>query len=50
MLRKGNMKFDRICRICLAEKCGLKPIFTACIPNMIMGLAAVQVDETKNVQ
>ncbi|KAK9693553.1 Zinc finger, C2H2 type [Popillia japonica] len=37
------MKFDVICRICLVEKSGLKPIFNACVPNMIMSLAAVQV-------
>ncbi|XP_019871436.2 zinc finger protein 558 [Aethina tumida] len=37
------MKLDQICRTCLREKANLKPIFEACVPNMLMSCASIQV-------
>nr|CAI5868705.1 unnamed protein product [Callosobruchus analis] len=39
------MKLDKICRTCLEEKAYLKPLFDACLPNMLMTCASVQVME-----
>nr|CAH7728743.1 unnamed protein product [Callosobruchus chinensis] len=39
------MKLDKICRACLEEKAYLKPLFDACLPNMLMTCASVQVME-----
>ncbi|CAH1154764.1 unnamed protein product [Phaedon cochleariae] len=39
------MKFDRICRTCLLEKTDLRPLFEACVANMLMSCASVQVLE-----
>lgn len=38
------MKLDQICRTCLREKANLKPIFEACVPNMLMSCASIQVN------
>ncbi|KAJ8954977.1 hypothetical protein NQ318_000408 [Aromia moschata] len=37
------MKLDRICRTCLLEKANLKPLFEACIVNMLTSFTSVQV-------
>lgn len=37
------MKLDKICRTCLLEKANLRPLFEACIANMLMSCASVQV-------
>lgn len=37
------MKLDKICRTCLLEKAGLKPLFGACVANMLMSCASIQV-------
>ncbi|KAL3276980.1 hypothetical protein HHI36_012342 [Cryptolaemus montrouzieri] len=39
------MKFDKICRTCLLEKTPLKSLFNACLPNMLMSCASIQVIE-----
>ncbi|XP_063912202.1 zinc finger protein OZF-like [Zophobas morio] len=39
------MKLDKICRTCLLEKAGLKPLFGACVANMLMSCASIQVIE-----
>lgn len=38
-----NLKFDRICRLCLIEKVGLKPLFEACVADMLMSCASIVV-------
>jgi hypothetical protein len=40
-----KMKLDKICRTCLLEKAGLKPLFGACVANMLMSCASIQVIE-----
>ncbi|CAH1112096.1 unnamed protein product [Psylliodes chrysocephalus] len=37
------MKLNKICRTCLLEKANLKPLFEACVPNMLMSCASIQV-------
>uniref|UniRef100_A0A6P7G3Y1 Zinc finger protein 260-like n=1 Tax=Diabrotica virgifera virgifera TaxID=50390 RepID=A0A6P7G3Y1_DIAVI len=37
------MKFNKICRTCLLEKANLKPLFEACVANMLMSCSAIQV-------
>lgn len=37
------MKLDKICRICLLEKANLRNVFEACVANMLMSCASVQV-------
>ncbi|XP_045468624.1 zinc finger protein OZF-like isoform X1 [Harmonia axyridis] len=39
------MKFEKICRTCLLEKNPLKSLFNACLPNMLMSCASIQVLE-----
>lgn len=39
------MKLDKICRACLLEKAGMKSLFGACVPNMLMACASIQIME-----
>lgn len=37
------MRLDKICRACLGEKANLKPIFNACVADMVMTCAPIQI-------
>lgn len=37
------MKLDKICRTCLLEKANLRNLFEACVANMLMSCASIQV-------
>lgn len=38
------MKLDKICRTCLLDKANLRNVFDACVANMLMSCASVQVN------
>lgn len=37
------IEFNKICRTCMNEKNDLKPIFNACLPDMLMKCISIKV-------
>lgn len=43
---QSPLRLDRICRACLTEKGDMKPLYGACLDEMLVSFASIQVQYT----